>query len=86
MLQPILRMVRVAAVLTIVIALSGHKLMRSAVADPEGPKCEAGDGTWCAGIGFYPNAHCSGTVRPCTTCGEGSGSCAGHGGYRTAET
>lgn len=46
---------------------------------------ETSDGTWCAGNGFYANAQCTGTVEPCTTCAPASGSCAGHGGYRSAD-
>lgn len=82
MLQSLLRLVRVAAVLTILVALSQYDAVRPAVAATEAAKCEAADGTWCAGAGFNPEAQCSGTVSPCTTCGEGSGSCAGHSGYR----
>lgn len=86
MLQPILRMVRVAAVLTIVVALSGHKLVRPAMAsggEEDAAKCRAAEGTWCAGTNFNPNAECTGAVSPCTTCAEGSGACANHGGYRS---
>jgi hypothetical protein len=86
MLQPILRMVRVAAVLTILVALSGHKLVRPAVAGGDDAKCENADHTWCAGIGFYQNAQCSGEVQPCTTCYEGSDVCAGNAGYKEIDT
>jgi hypothetical protein len=85
MLPPILRMVRVAAVLTIVVALSGHKIVRPAVAGGGDVKCENAEGTWCAGIGFYEDAQCTGTVEPCTTCWRSSGTCAGHGGFKAGD-
>lgn len=85
MLHSILRTVRVAAVLTILVALSGHETVRPVVATDEGAKCQWADGFWCAGTNFNPDAECTGTVEPCTTCGISSGSCGGHGGYRKAE-
>ncbi len=84
--QPILRMVLVAAVLTILVALSGHKLVRPAVAGGDDAKCENADHTWCAGIGFYANAQCTGTVSPCTTCYEGTGTCGNNAGYTEFDT
>lgn len=85
MLYSILRVVRVAAVLTIGVTLFSQEAVRPAVAEQEtdAAKCQNAEGTWCAGTLFNPEAECTGSVSPCTTCGEGSGSCATHNGYRT---
>lgn len=85
MLQVILRVIRVAAVLTILAALSGYESVRPAVAGPgeeDGPRCEAAEGTRCAGTRLWPESQCTGDNPPCTTCAPSSGSCSGHGGYR----
>lgn len=89
MLQVILRVVRVAAVLTILAALSGYGSVRPAMAGPgeeDGPRCEKAEVSRCLGVGgFWPESQCTGLATPCTTCMPSVNTCSGHGGYRVVE-